>query len=120
MQWANPKFYVTHEKSIVVDEKAALVATFNLCEKYFTLTRDYGVITDDPCHVAQIVEVFNADWDHDDWVPSVYEGLLWSNSNSRLHMAQFIDSATHRLDVQHPKYVDAVILDHIAAASHAA
>ena len=25
-----PKFYVTHEKSIVVDEKAALVATFNL------------------------------------------------------------------------------------------
>ena len=30
VQWANPKFYVTHEKSIVVDEKAALVATFNL------------------------------------------------------------------------------------------
>ena len=29
VQWANPKFYVTHEKSIVVDEKAALVATFN-------------------------------------------------------------------------------------------
>ncbi|WP_029112995.1 phosphatidylserine/phosphatidylglycerophosphate/cardiolipin synthase family protein [Mycobacterium sp. URHB0044] len=117
VQWANPKFYVTHEKSIVVDEKAALVATFNLCEKYFTLTRDYGVITQDPCHVAQIVEVFNADWNHVDWVPSVYEGLLWSNSNSRFHMAQFIDTATHRLDVQHPKYVDAVILDHLAAAS---
>jgi len=30
----------------VVDEKAALVATFNLMEKYFTLTRNYGVITD--------------------------------------------------------------------------
>ena len=36
VQWSNPKFYVTHEKSIVVDEKAALVATFNLMEKYFT------------------------------------------------------------------------------------
>ena len=55
VQWANPKFYVTHEKSIVVDEKAALVATFNLMEKYFTLTRDYGVFTDNPYHVAQIV-----------------------------------------------------------------
>ena len=33
VQWSNPKFYVTHEKSIVVDEKAALVATFNLMEK---------------------------------------------------------------------------------------
>ncbi|BDX30377.1 hypothetical protein TUM20985_09240 [Mycobacterium antarcticum] len=116
VKWANPKFYVTHEKSVVVDGKVALVATFNMCLKYFTLTRDYGVIVDDPALVAQIVEVFDADWNHDDWVPSVYEGLLWSNSNSRLHMARFIDTATRRVDVQHPKFVDAVILDHLAAA----
>jgi phosphatidylserine/phosphatidylglycerophosphate/cardiolipin synthase-like enzyme len=116
VQWTNPKFYVTHEKSIVVDERAALVATFNMCLKYFTQTRDYGVIIDDPHHVAQIVEVFNADWNHDEWEPSVYRGLLWSNSNSRFHMARFIDTATHRIDVQHPKFVDAVILDHLAAA----
>ncbi len=116
VQWANPKFYVTHEKSVVVDEKTALVATFNMCLKYFTATRDYGVIISDPAHVAQIVEVFNADWNHDDWAPEVYRGLLWSNSNSRFHMARFIDSATHRIDVQHPKFVDAVILDHLAAA----
>lgn len=118
VQWTNPKFYVTHEKSIVVDGQAALVATFNLCDKYFTLTRDYGIITYDPQHVAQITEVFDADWNHDDWEPSHCDGLLWSNSNSRLHMAQFIDSATHRLDIQHPKYVDAVILDRIVEASH--
>lgn len=117
VQWSSPKFYVTHEKSIVVDGTAALVATFNLCEKYFTQTRDYGIITHDPLHVAQIIEVFDADWEHRDWTPLSYEGLLWSNSNSRLHMAHFIDTATHRLDIQHPKYVDAVILDHIAAAA---
>jgi cardiolipin synthase len=117
VQWSNPNFYVTHEKSIVVDEKAALVATFNLMEKYFTLTRDYGIITDNPYHVAQIVEVFNADWEHREWTCSAYEGLLWSNSNSRYHMAQFIDSATQRLDVQHPKFVDAVILERLAAAA---
>jgi phosphatidylserine/phosphatidylglycerophosphate/cardiolipin synthase-like enzyme len=118
VQWTNPKFYVTHEKSIVVDGTAALVATFNLCEKYFTRTRDYGVITQDPEHVAQIAEVFDADWNHVDWVPSGRHGLSWSNSNSRLDMAHFIDSATHRLDVQHPKYVDAVILDRIVEAAH--
>ena len=77
---------------MVVDEKAALVATFNLCIKYFTLTRDYGVITDDPCHVAQIVEVFNADWEHDDWdcrrrigvccgaIPT--RGITWRSSST--------------------------------------
>ena len=117
VQWASPNFYVTHEKSVVVDEEVALVATFNMCDKYFTRTRDYGVITDNPLHVAQIVEVFNADWDHADWTPTRYDGLLWSNSNSRLHMARFIDTAKHRLAIQHPKYVDAVILDHIAAAA---
>jgi phosphatidylserine/phosphatidylglycerophosphate/cardiolipin synthase-like enzyme len=117
VQWSNPKFYVTHEKSIVVDEKAALVATFNLCLKYFTLTRDYGIITHEPYHVKQIVEVFNADWDQLDWNCAAYEGLLWSNSNSRYHMAQFIDMAKERLDIQHPKYVDAVILERIAAAA---
>jgi cardiolipin synthase A/B len=117
VQWSNPKFYVTHEKSMVVDGKAALVATFNLTEKYFSLTRDYGVITDQPYRVAQITEVFDADWEHRDWTPSSNEGLLWSNSNSRFEMAQFIDTARHQLDIQHPKYVDAVILDHIAAAA---
>jgi cardiolipin synthase len=116
VQWSNPKFYVTHEKSIVVDEQAALVATFNLCEKYFTLTRDYGVITSDGEQVAQIVAAFDADWSQTDWEPTVYRGLLWSNLNSRYHMAKFIDTAEHRLRIQHPKYVDAVILDHIAAA----
>jgi cardiolipin synthase A/B len=117
VQWSSPKFYVTHEKSIVVDKKAALVATFNLCYKYFSLTRDYGIVTYDPQRVAQIIDVFNADWEDRDWTPSTYEGLLWSNSNSRFHMAHFIDTANHHLDVQHPKYVDAVILDHIAAAA---
>lgn len=117
VQWSNPKFYVTHEKSIVVDKTAAMVATYNLMVKYFTLTRDYGIITHDPQHVAQIVDVFDADWEHRDFTPPRYEGLLWSNSNSRYHMARFIDTAQRSLYIQHPKYVDAVILDHIAAAA---
>jgi cardiolipin synthase len=117
VKWANPKFYVTHEKSVVVDGQAALVATFNMHPKYFSLTRDYGIITRQPHRVAQITEVFDADWDERDWECSTYEGLLWSNSNSRYHMAQFIDTAKERLDIQHPKYVDAAILDRIMEAA---
>jgi cardiolipin synthase len=116
VQWSSDKFYVTHEKSIVVDEEAALVATFNLCFKYFSATRDYGIITRHPHRVAQIIEVFEADWEHRDWALSTFEGLLWSSGNSRVEMAHFIDSTEHHLDIQHPKYVDAVILDRIAAA----
>jgi len=118
VQWSSPKFYVTHEKSIVVDGNAAMVATYNLMIKYFTLTRDYGIVTRNPQHVAQIIDVFNADWEHLDFTPAEDAGLLWSNSNSRLQMARFIDRATEHLLIQHPKFVDAVILDHIAAAAH--
>lgn len=117
IQWANPKFYVTHEKSIVIDGEAALIATFNLCTKYFTQTRDYGVITQDPVRVAQVIEGFDADWEHRDWMPTAGSGLLWSNSNSRVHMSHFIDSAKKTLDIQHPKFVDAVILDRILSAA---
>ncbi len=117
VQWSSPKFYVTHEKSIVVDEKAAMVATYNLMLKYFTATRDYGIITRDPRQVAQIVEVFNADWEHVDIHPDDSAGLLWSNSNSRHQMAHFLDKATHTLHLQHPKFVDAVILDRLVAAA---
>lgn len=117
VQWSNPRFYVTHEKSIVVDEKAAMVATYNLMLKYFTLTRDYGIITHDPRQVAQIIEVFNADWEHIDIHPDDSAGLLWSNSNSRHRMARFLDRATSTLHLQHPKFVDAVILDRLVAAA---
>ena len=117
VQWTYPKFYVTHEKSIVVDGRAAMVATYNLMIKYFTLTRDYGIITDDPQHVEQITEVFDADWDHRDYDPANDGALLWSNSNSRNRMARFIDTATTYLHVQHPKFVDAVILDRLVAAA---
>ena len=119
IRWANPKFYVTHEKSIVVDGKAALVATFNLCTKYFTLTRDYGVIIQEPAKVQQITEGFDADWNHrDDWHPAPESGLLWSNNNSREAMCRFIDTAKHTLAVQHPKFVDATILDRLMDAAH--
>ncbi|MBX7433870.1 cardiolipin synthase [Mycobacterium sp. Y57] len=115
--WSNPAFYVTHEKSMVADDHTALIATFNLCTKYFTRTRDFGVVTADPAQVAQVIEGFEADWGHHDWEPGVDTGLLWSNANSRNVMAQFMDTAAELLEVQHPKFVDTVILDRIVAAA---
>jgi cardiolipin synthase A/B len=118
IRWASPKFYVTHEKSIVVDGKAALIATFNLVEKYFTLTRDYGVLVFEPDKIKQIIEGFEADWTQSDWAPADGTGLLWSNHNARVLMSGFIDRAEKTLDVQHPKFVDTTILDRLVAAAH--
>lgn len=116
VQWANPAFIVTHEKSVVADDATALIATFNMAPKYFAETRDYGVITTDPVQVQQIMDCFDADWERDTYVPDHFAGLLWSVHNSRIIMAEFIDSAKKTLYVQHPKFVDVPILDRIIQA----
>lgn len=118
VKWSSPKFCVTHEKSIVVDDKAALIATFNLAAKYFLQTRDYGVVVTDHAQVSQIAAGFEADWREEDWTPSEETGLLWSNHNARTLMSRFIDSAEETLAVQHPKFVDATILDRLLSAVH--
>ena len=37
-------------------------------------------------------------------------------TNARPLMAQFIDQARHSLDIQHPKFVDATIVERVVAA----
>ncbi len=38
--WTSDHFPVTHEKSMVIDGHPALIATFNLSDKYFRETRN--------------------------------------------------------------------------------
>ena len=116
MQWSSPDFAVTHEKSMVIDERIALIATFNLTEKYLSLTRDYALVTERPAEVAQIRDCFLADWERRAFHPEPTSALLWSNQNSRRIMSAFIDAARHTLDIQHPKFVDTTILERIVQA----
>ena len=114
--WTSEAFPVTHEKSIVVDRHTALVATFNLSDKYFTETRDYGVLTYNPAVVAQVIAGFEADWQRVFFQPDLGVGLVWSSAHSRGQMARIVDAATSTLWIQHPKFVDAVMLDRIISA----
>ena len=114
--WTSEAFPVTHEKSIVVDRHTALVATFNLADKYFTETRDYGVLTYNPAVVAQVIAGFEADWQRVFFQPDLGVGLVWSSAHSRGQMARIVDAATSTLWIQHPKFVDAVMLDRIISA----
>lgn len=114
--WTSEAFPVTHEKSLVVDQQFALIATFNLADKYFTETRDYGVVTYSAPVVAQVIAGFEADWHRQFFQPDLGVGLVWSSFHSRGQMARIVDAATESLWIQHPKFVDAVILDRIITA----
>jgi phosphatidylserine/phosphatidylglycerophosphate/cardiolipin synthase-like enzyme len=116
VEWSNPAFAVTHEKSLVIDDTMALISTFNYATKYFTETRDYGIVTTQPRQVAEVIAGFEADWHRKTFDPDRESGLLWSSNNARQLMAWFIDTAKKELVIQHPKFVDATIVERIAAA----
>jgi len=59
---ANPAFDLTHEKSMVVDDAAAFVKSFNWATKNLTETRDYAVVTTNPHDVGDVIDGFDADY----------------------------------------------------------
>ena len=116
--WTNPAFAVTHEKSMVVDAAVVLIGTFNFSPKYFTRTRDYGLVVDDGGVAADVLACFDADRGR---VP--FEGangcgpLAWGGGNARRLVAELIDGAKRQLLIQHPKFNDWAILDRVTAAA---
>ncbi len=45
---SNPKFGLTHEKSMVIDEEIAFIKSLNWATKNLTVTRDYAITTNHP------------------------------------------------------------------------
>ena len=116
VDWTPPRFMVTHEKSIVVDDERVLISSFNLSAKYFSQTRDYGILTNNTAQVAEVAACFDADWKRLPFAPAKGRGLLWSDDNARAAMAHFIDGARESLDIQNPKFMDSTILDRVLMA----
>jgi phosphatidylserine/phosphatidylglycerophosphate/cardiolipin synthase-like enzyme len=58
----NPAHRNTRQKTIVVDDRAVLIMTFNQTRASFTTNRGYAILDVNPDDVAEIVNVFEADW----------------------------------------------------------
>ena len=112
----NPKYPITHEKSMVVDGKQAFIMSLNWAPKYFGLTRDYGLVTNDPEEVAEVAGCFEADWNRTDFTPPQVSNLIWSVGRSRQEVINFIDGAGKTLYIQHEKYVDTPVIEALVRA----
>jgi phosphatidylserine/phosphatidylglycerophosphate/cardiolipin synthase-like enzyme len=112
----NPKYPITHEKSMVVDGKQAFIMSLNWAPKYFGLTRDYGLVTNDPEEVAEVEGCFDADWKRADFTPPAVSNLIWSVGRARQEVISFIGSAKESLYIQHEKYVDTPVIEALVHA----
>jgi cardiolipin synthase A/B len=114
---SNPAFDLTHEKSMVIDEKTAFVKSLNWDTKNLTETRDYAVVTDHPHEVKEIVDCFEADWARKGFDQGANSHLIWCKGNGRERIANFIDEAKHSLWLQNERYQDQIIIEHLVRAN---
>jgi phosphatidylserine/phosphatidylglycerophosphate/cardiolipin synthase-like enzyme len=114
---ANPAFDVTHEKSMVIDDSAAFVNSFNWTPKDLSETRDYGVITTHDHDVSEISACFDADWRRHPFTPRADGHLLWSPNGGRDRLCAFIDATRDRLVVQNERFQDMLVIDCLLRAA---
>jgi phosphatidylserine/phosphatidylglycerophosphate/cardiolipin synthase-like enzyme len=113
---SNPAFDVTHEKSMVIDDRVAFVQSLNWDLKNLEGTRDYAVVTDDKREVAEVIAGFEADWKRRPYKVGERNLLIWCSGNGRERIAEFIDSAKKTLYVQNERYQDQVIIERLVRA----
>jgi phosphatidylserine/phosphatidylglycerophosphate/cardiolipin synthase-like enzyme len=113
---SNPRFDVTHEKSMVVDEKAAYIQSLNWETRNLTETRDYAVMTTHAHEVGEATAGFDADWQRTDFAVLQGSNLIWCTGNGRLRICEFIDGAKHSLWLQNERYQDPVVIEHLVRA----
>src|SRR5271155_2460425 len=114
---SNPKFGMTHEKSMVVDDKSAFVKSLNWETKNLTVTRDYAIVTSHKHEVQEIIECFEADWKRKNFDAGEDAHLIWCTGNGRERIAQAIDDARHTIFIQNERYQDLVIIERLVRAA---
>jgi phosphatidylserine/phosphatidylglycerophosphate/cardiolipin synthase-like enzyme len=113
---SSPAFGVTHEKSMVVDEKTAFVKSLNWATENFTVTRDYAIATTHKKGVREVMDCFDSDWNRKTFKPGLSAHMIWCPNDGRERIAQFIDEAKHTLFLQNERYQDAVIIERLVRA----
>src|SRR5580698_10216305 len=86
-------FAVTHQKSMVIDNRVGFIESLNWETRDLTQTRDYAVETTCKAEVSEMVRCFEADWDDQPFMPETGSNLIWCPNNGRQRIADFIDGA---------------------------
>lgn len=99
VKWTNSRFALTHEKTIVIDNKEALILGQNLTASSFSRNREYDVIDTNPPDVGEVRDIFIADWENKSFSPRNTH-LVISPDNSRASLTSLIEGAGKSLNIE--------------------
>jgi phosphatidylserine/phosphatidylglycerophosphate/cardiolipin synthase-like enzyme len=92
-------FRYTHAKTVIIDDKRAVVIRANLTKSAFTRNREYLALVTSAAEVSEIQAIFNADWERRAFQPRV-SSLVVSDVNSRQKLLELLVAARESLEVE--------------------
>ena len=102
---SDARFTYSHAKFFVVDETEATIATGNYSLSYLQKERNFVARDGDPADVADLVQLFDADWGGGP-LDLACTRLLVSPINARQRLLELIRSATNTLAVESMQLAD--------------
>ena len=117
VKWAHGAFKHHHEKSMVIDDRLALIATFNFTYGSFTQNREFALLTTQPDVVADVASIFDADWAGEGVHLDGDSPLVLSPDNSRKRITELIRGAKRSLWLEESTLLDADITRELAKAA---
>jgi cardiolipin synthase A/B len=116
VRWSPSRYALTHQKTLVADDKTAYIMTLNLVDEDYSTSRDFAVADTDSQDVSAIEATLTADWNNRSIEPSDGVDLVWSPGalDSQLSL---IDSARHTLDIYNEEMDDAAVTSALDAAA---
>jgi len=127
--WANKAFSVTHEKSIMIDGTIDVVMSLNLQSQYYSTTRDYALVDNDPNDYAADEATFSMDYaagttaggtvgaSDFSYQPGAGTDLVWSPTTATADMLAIINNATKTLYIECEEFSASNIVSAVQAAA---
>ena len=126
--WANKAFEATHQKSFILDGTQVAIMSLNLQSQYYSTTRDFALLENDPVDIAAIEATFNADYatgtpssgvagaSDFSYSPGAGDDLIWSPTTALADMLAIINGATKTLLVENEEMGASNIVSALEAA----
>ena len=96
---SNPAFELTHQKSMVVDDRIGFIESLNWEARNLTGTRDYAIVTTRARELAEMTRCFEADWHRDVFVPDPeFDAHLVPEQRAAAHRPFHRRGEAHALD----------------------
>lgn len=115
--WSSRRYFVTHEKTFVIDRAVAVVMSLNLTPQYYATSRDVAVVDQDRRDVAAIEQVFDADIRGVGTGTPAADDLVWSPRQSGADLVALVQGARRSIDVESEELSSEPVVAALAAAA---